>query len=97
MTKQDKIEYRAVKKRDRNRCVICGNHLIEIHHIVYRSLGGITDRRNMVCLCKKHHMEYHAMGKEGTEILLDRMRLHYGCIDKQDLKKQNKWALAFKE
>ena len=92
MNKQDKLAYNEVIKRDSNRCVICGNNSIEIHHIVYRSLGGITDKRNMVCLCKQHHMEYHAMGKEGIEILLDIMRLHYGCIEQNDLKKKGKYA-----
>ena len=93
--KEDKREYRAVRKRDRGVCRICGSPNVEIHHIVYRSLGGITHRKNMICLCKKHHMEYHARGKEGTEELLDKMRLHYGCIEKNDLKAQNKWVKAF--
>lgn len=96
MTKEEKIEYRAVKKRDKNRCIICGNHIIEVHHILYRSLSGITDRKNMVCLCKKHHMEYHAKGKQGREELLDYLRGHYGVIEIKDLKKQNKWE-AYKE
>ena len=96
MNKQDKIEYRAVKKRDKNRCIICGNHIIEVHHVLYRSLSGITDRKNMVCLCKKHHMEYHAKGKQGREELLDYLRGFYGVIEIKDLKYKNKWE-AYKE
>ena len=96
MNKQDKREYRSTLNRDKNRCIICGNNIVELHHVVYRSLGGITDRKNMVCLCKKHHMEYHNKGKEGREELLDYLRGYYGVLDIKDLKGKNKWE-AYKE
>jgi 5-methylcytosine-specific restriction endonuclease McrA len=91
MTKQEKREYRAVTKRDKV-CIFCGSHITERHHIIHRSHGGITDRRNMVLLCNKHHREVHRDEKKWVPILLDRMRMHYGVINKEDLKKKGKYS-----
>jgi hypothetical protein len=32
-----------------------------------------------------------------VEYLLDLNRAHYGCIERKDLIKRNKWAVAFEE
>lgn len=95
MNKHDKREYRATRNRDRGRCIICGLNVTHVHHIVYRSHGGITDRRNMVCLCPTHHEQAHSDEKVWRDKLLDYLRGHYGMIDERDLKHKNKWIKAF--
>lgn len=97
MTKQDKRAYRSVRNRDNNRCIICGLNVTEVHHVIYRSHGGITDKRNMVCLCPNHHRMVHSDEQVWREKLLDYLRGHYGMINEQDLKKRNKWIVAFEE
>ena len=95
--KQDKREYQAALKTYNHTCAMGGNRNVELHHIVYRSHGGKNVKENLIPLCKKHHMQVHTNEQYYVEYLLDLNRAHYGCIDKQDLKKKNKWALAFKE
>lgn len=97
MTSHEKREYRATRKRDNNACIFCGNPRTEVHHIIYRSHGGKTDKRNMVCLCKHHHEIVHSDERKWREYLLDRMRGHYGMINKKDLVHRNKWEVAFSE
>lgn len=91
----EKREYRSAKKRDSGRCVLCGNPQVEMHHIIFRSHGGINDRRNLVALCKKHHDMAHNDEKKYKEIFLDMMEKHYGSIQESDLKKKNKWEKAY--
>jgi hypothetical protein len=53
---------RAVKRRDRGRCVVegCQNHLfIDVHHVVPRSEGGRHDPDGLCCLCGAHHRAVH--------------------------------------
>ena len=51
----------SVFKRDKNKCVVCGEPAIDAHHIIDRSLftdgsfGYFID--NGVSLCEKHHIE----------------------------------------
>lgn len=92
MTAQERREYRAANKRDNNRCIFCGSPNTRRHHIIYRSHGGITDRRNIVLLCDKHHEMVHSDEKKWKPYLLDRMRAHYGMIDENDLKRKGKYS-----
>lgn len=92
MNKADKIEYKAVLKRDNNQCVICNRSPVAIHHVLYRSLGGANIRQNMVCLCHSHHSYIHELGKVGMEKMLEYLRIHYGMIDRKDLKKKGKYS-----
>lgn len=41
-------------------CNICGSAPIEMHHLRLRSQQGRGGYRNLMPLCKKHHMEVHA-------------------------------------
>lgn len=36
-------------------CVVCGDSMDEIHHIVPHSLGGVTSEENLVPLCSLCH------------------------------------------
>ena len=61
-TSRNSFEYimweNDIKKRDDNKCVICGNSLdIEVHHIIPYS-NDYDNRINVdngICLCKRHH------------------------------------------
>ena len=57
--KSDKLVYAAVDARDGHRCRICGEYAgidIQRHHIVYRSLGGLTATENVLSLCANCHL-----------------------------------------
>ncbi len=85
-------------KRSGGVCEITGKQPISIHHIIYRSHGGITDRRNMIAVWTGMHIPViHADEKYWVPVLLDMMRGIYGIIDRQDLKKKNKWTSVFTE
>lgn len=49
-----------VKSRDGGRCRCCGRQGAEVHHLVYRSLGGDHDPNNLALLCKRCHEDIHA-------------------------------------
>jgi hypothetical protein len=46
----------------------------------------------MICLCKDHHDQVHARGKEATNELIEIMRGHYGMISKEDLKIKGRYS-----
>lgn len=57
--KADKLVYQAVDARDGLRCRICGEYAgidIQRHHIVYRSLGGLTTTGNILSVCGTCHL-----------------------------------------
>lgn len=91
MNKQERNEYKEALKTYGGVCAICGNHIVELHHIIYR-MHGLTVRQNLIPLCKLHHMEVHTDQSYWTDVLLDMNRAHYGAIDKNDLKKKGKYS-----
>ena len=94
MTAKDKLEYEAVMKRSNGVCEITGNWPIQIHHIVYRSHGGLSIRQNMIALWTGLHPDIvHSDEKYWTPILLDRLSEYYGVIEIKDLKGKNKWEV----
>jgi 5-methylcytosine-specific restriction endonuclease McrA len=95
--KQDKREYQQALKTYNHQCAMCGKSQVELHHIIYKSHGGKNVKENLIPLCKHHHMMVHTNEHYYVEFLLDKNRLHYGCIDKKDLIKRNKWQVAFEE
>ena len=49
-----------IKKRDGNRCTICGSpSKLEVHHILHLSKGGRTVSSNLTTLCKTCHGRKH--------------------------------------
>jgi len=46
------------------RCVVCGMGNVDCHHIVSRGAGGGDELKNLLALCRKHHTEIHAIGRE---------------------------------
>ena len=51
----------AVLHRDSYTCQCCGKkHVrLEVHHIIFRSLGGTDDEKNLITLCEKCHKAVH--------------------------------------
>ena len=51
----------AVLNRDNYTCQCCGKkHVrLEVHHIIFRNLGGTDDEKNLITLCEKCHKAVH--------------------------------------
>lgn len=51
----------AVLYRDNYTCQCCGKKYtrLEVHHIIFKSLGGSDDERNLITLCEKCHKAVH--------------------------------------
>ena len=51
----------AVLHRDNYTCQCCGKKhtRLEVHHIIFRSMGGADDERNLITLCEKCHKLIH--------------------------------------
>ena len=67
--KADKLVYAAVDARDGLRCRVCLEYRgpdIQRHHIVPRSLGGLTTTANVVSLCA----ECHLIGVHGKKLTI---------------------------
>lgn len=85
----------SINKREYNRtieehgsvCLECGNPYVEIHHVKFRSQGGKGGFRNLIPLCKEHHMKCHkvkAYADKWREWLTERYSEYY-WTDKYDL------------
>ncbi|MCK6203951.1 HNH endonuclease [Bacillus infantis] len=85
----------AITKKEYNRaleaygafCNVCGNPIIEMHHIRFRSQQGRGTYRNLIPLCKTHHMKAHS-NRMLNDILKKERIQHFGewyWADKYDL------------
>jgi 5-methylcytosine-specific restriction endonuclease McrA len=45
-----------VKERDNGMCQLCGRMGSEIHHVLFRSLGGTNKANNLILLCVRCHL-----------------------------------------
>lgn len=62
--KDETREWLKVRKfvlsRDGHCCRACGSsHGLEVHHVVFRSLGGRDEASNLVALCDDCHRSVH--------------------------------------
>lgn len=96
MTSKERQAYKSALKTYNHCCALCGYNVVELHHIIYRR-NGLTVKENLIPLCKKCHMKVHTDQKYWTDVLLDMNRGHYGMIERNDLKKRNKWEELFNE
>jgi hypothetical protein len=55
-----KREYERMIEEFGSVYIICGNPYIDAHHCKFRSQGGRGKWRNLVPLCKEHHMKAHS-------------------------------------
>ena len=62
----------AVLHRDNYTCQCCGKkHVrLEVHHIIFKSMGGTDDERNLITLCEKCHKAVH----DGILILTKKLK-----------------------
>lgn len=75
--KLDNVLYARTRKwayeRDNGQCVLCGAPASEVHHIVFRSQMGLSNLKNLACLCRDCHNKAHGEhAKEIREILIER-------------------------
>ncbi len=75
--REDNKLYAVTRKqayeRDNGCCVICGSSWgLQCHHIVFRSQGGLSELRNLACLCLQCHNQAHGVfAKEIRKHLLE--------------------------
>ena len=69
---------RAVRERDRYRCQYpgCESRKVQIHHIRHWSKGGKTKLRNLILLCRAHHIIIHDLNY-GITAAADGFRFHH--------------------
>lgn len=82
-----KKEYERTIEAFGSTCVFCGDPRIEVHHIKFRSQQGRGQYRNLIPLCKKHHMQAHE-NRVFADILREERIQTYGewyWADKFDL------------
>ena len=62
----------AVLHKDNYTCQCCGKkHVnLEVHHIIFRSMGGTDDEKNLITLCEKCHKAVH----DGILILTKKLK-----------------------
>lgn len=90
MGKRTEINDRERKKAKEmfgEHCNICGDHNIQLHHIIYASKLGKGKWRNLVPLCDTHHKQVHDEPRKGLGIKNKREGKygpHYMC-DEYDL------------
>lgn len=58
---QERACRKAVRLRDKGRCVIpgCRDASRHLHHVTYRSRGGRWHSSNICSLCPRHHQMVH--------------------------------------
>jgi hypothetical protein len=88
-----------ISKKDYNKaidtfgetCVICNNPYIEMHHIRFRSQQGRGGFRNLLPLCKEHHMKAHKERSFADYLKEERKRIYgeWYWADKFDLFQEN--------
>jgi hypothetical protein len=82
-----KKEYEKAIEAFGNVCAICGNPLIEMHHIRFRSQQGRGNYRNLIPLCKTHHTEAHMNRQFADGLRAERVEMfgEWYWADKFDL------------
>jgi 5-methylcytosine-specific restriction endonuclease McrA len=49
-----------ILERDSWRCQFCGTRSnLQVHHIIYRSHGGLDDEANLITVCASCHDKIH--------------------------------------
>jgi hypothetical protein len=83
--------YNQVIEEHGSVCLDCGNPYIEIHHARFRSQGGKGVYRNLIPLCKEHHMKCHK-SKEYADKWREWLEVQYGQYYFQD--KYDLWKMG---
>lgn len=92
MTKEEKYVYDTITE-EQPCCMLCGStYWLQIHHIYYRSQGGITTKQNLIRLCEKCHRLVHSNKKKYQPLLLEMQYKKYGYFTKESCLKCKKYG-----
>lgn len=81
------VELRAtVRKRDGQCCWWCGGQAREVHHVNYRSEGGLDEENNLVLLCFHCHQMVHSSKEVYKPILTAYLYAYYFLDEKLSMK-----------
>ena len=90
LNRQSKEVYKKIVD-EQHYCQLCGSaNWLEIHHIYYRSQGGLNDERNLIRLCKKCHEMVHSNKDKWQKFLLEIQYKKYGFFEQKDVTKCKK-------
>jgi hypothetical protein len=86
-----KKEYTRAVEAFGSVCVFCGSPRVEMHHIRFRSQQGRGNFRNLIPLCKEHHMMAHSNREFNDSLKESRIELYgnWFWADKYDLFQAN--------
>lgn len=82
-----KKQYNLMIEHHGSVCLDCENPYVDVHHARFRSQQGKGGFRNLIPLCKIHHMKCHKIfsyAEQWREWLIERYGELYYC-DKYDL------------
>ncbi len=92
MKKEEKKIYETIAEEEPY-CMLCGStNWLQIHHIFYRSQGGLTIKKNLIRLCKKCHDMVHTNKKKYQPFLLKIQYNKYGYFTKEECLKCKKYG-----
>ena len=84
---KDKEVYQKIVEKQKW-CQLCGStQWLEIHHIYYRSEGGLTVEKNLIRLCEKDHKKVHTNKRKWQPFLLKIQYNKYGYFTKEEVTK----------
>ena len=87
----EKEIYKEIVEREKW-CRLCGGtYSLHIHHIIYRSQGGLTKKENIIRLCERCHRLVHSNKTYWQPRLIDMQHKLFGDFNVEDLKRCNKW------
>lgn len=94
---KDKDIYKQIVEKEPY-CQLCGScYELHIHHIIYRSQGGLTIPENLIRLCGRCHRLVHSNKREWLPKLLERQHSIYGNFNEEKIRRGNKWIRKNKE
>ena len=53
---------KAILKRDKNKCVDCGDIATTVHHLSYGNMKTINEKNDCISLCNRCHISRHTSG-----------------------------------
>ena len=77
----------SIAERDGFVCQVTGKQAVDLHHIVYKSLGGNNTAYNLISLSREQHEIVHRNGKKWFKILFDIQKKRYPDLTREMMKK----------
>ena len=82
-----KIIRASVIQRDKGVCRLCNQQAVDLHHMLFKSLGGNNSALNLISLCRHHHQLAHSHQHKYFKILFASQKEIYKDLKEEDLKK----------